>query len=261
MPALKWSFIINIPNNNYMKGLAKSFSSYDAYLYMDDYDDWGSLILFSSIHLNHLTNIDEVYEKAYKLKCLIDGFSYIIHEKKEEYCPIELGTLYDSDNNAITHYNRQLSNFSFDIDFTINKFTQIESYHELKTLITLAKQDKFILNLLYIASQGMGFTNMYRILDEIKTFLKDKGGIKSLNINEKKLNEFTHTANTFDSIGHEARHGTLSHSPPKNPMSIREAQDLISDVIRACLLIHYNIDLPIKPEIKLSIDDISSTDW
>ncbi len=75
--------------------------------------------------------------------------------------------------------------------------------------------------------------NLYMVLETVED---DFGGQESLlNTNlipKRELKLFKRTANSYRAIGSEARHGTKTYTPPRNPMSLKSAQELISKLLR-----------------------------
>lgn len=80
------------------------------------------------------------------------------------------------------------------------------------------------------------WVNLYRIYEIIK---RDTGGDRQIAeqgwATAARLNNFRHTANSPDSIGHEARHGVQTNEPPPTPMDISEAKTLIKHVAQKWL--------------------------
>lgn len=82
----------------------------------------------------------------------------------------------------------------------------------------------------------LDWVNLYRILDFVR---HANGGIKGIvaagYATRAELNRFTHTANSHEATGDDSRHGALNHEPPKNPMTLEEAQTLIRSVVKRWL--------------------------
>lgn len=49
------------------------------------------------------------------------------------------------------------------------------------------------------------------------------------------VKRFTHTANHPEASGDDGRHARSQQRPPRNPMSIEQARDLVSRLVRAWL--------------------------
>jgi len=81
---------------------------------------------------------------------------------------------------------------------------------------------------------------LYRVLDAIE---EDMGGEKALEsmLKERKwvdgseLKRFTHTANNYQAIGDLARHGRGDWQPPDNPMTLGDAEQQISTLLKSWL--------------------------
>ncbi len=50
-----------------------------------------------------------------------------------------------------------------------------------------------------------------------------------------KISQFTHTANSQSALGDDARHGVDRNDPPKEPMSLSEADALIRNLLQKWL--------------------------
>ncbi|RKR80078.1 hypothetical protein BDD43_0171 [Mucilaginibacter gracilis] len=236
-----WIFELLSPTSNYIHNLATSMPSTDILIAEDNYDDYSALqYIFGSIHLNHISDSTEAYNKALQLKLLVDGASFLVYEDKQAYRPIKLGRIREGDGYFFTVAD-QITPTRFDVDFSINPVVEKESQSTVAKLIQLARQNEFVLNILLILSQGMDFRNLYQALDECKSFLKGKRKIENIGIDNAKLNRFTHTANNFATIGLLSRHGTLAQQPPANPLSLSESQELITDLIRIILRDYFDL--------------------
>ena len=249
----KWTFEIKSPTGNYMRELSAIPDS-DIWI-AEEADDLSHWFSFSSVHLNQLNDPDKVYEHAMKLKMLVDGISFLIHENKNAYRPIELGNLYD-EHNKVTQFNQNIENHKFDFSF---KTTDVNEYYKsnpVSHLLHLAGDQTFVLNVLIMCSRGMDFTSLYQILDEVKNFLKGKINLDTLDIDQKELKRFTHTANNFEALGIDSRHGNLGHEAPKDPMALQDAQRLITHLLSIVVKNFYGIILPVVKDIKVDADDL-----
>jgi hypothetical protein len=249
----RWTFDINRPTGNYMRELSQMPDT-DIWI-SEQSNDLSHWFLFSSVHLNQIDKPTDVYERAFKFKLLIDGISYLIHENKNAYGQIVLGTLYD-ENNSVVNFNRDINNYKFDFTFQSDVSSEDYKRNQLSHLIHIASTDSYILNILLICSQGMDFNSLYQALDETKTFLKGKAKLDTLGVDAVQLNRFTHTANNFEALGIESRHGSLGHEPPKNPISLQEAQSLITHILSLVIERFYGITLPLIKEVRINADDL-----
>ena len=254
----KWSFIIRSGYTNYLRGWVKGSMSNDIFFYDEGSDEDANLTyFFSSSHLNHLTEADEVYQLGNQLKLLFDGISYLIYEDPKEYRPIRLGRIINNQTNETFDLDHLEIKNEFSLDFTINKTTSLISRNSLDQLLYLATKDQFILNLLLIFSNGKDFKSMYQALDEIRFLLKSKkSSLKNLGFSNAVIESFTHTANSFSILGKDARHGSQKGEPPRRPMPLVQAQNLILDIVRKVIYEYYKIDIPIQKSFKIDWDEV-----
>ena len=178
--SINWSFII-LDKNNYIKNLVTSLNYDDLYFYEDGDEGIDLTYYFSSIHLNHLTDPIQIYSKAQQLCSLLNGLDLIIQEDKAEHYPIVLDRLIDINNEKVIVFKKPANSNVFDVDFSINKSPIPKQKNYITKVFEIAKNDDFILNLLFIISDGMTFQTLYQSYDEIRTFLKSKKDIKALN--------------------------------------------------------------------------------
>lgn len=248
----RWRFDLTNSTNNYLREIANS-AGYDVTIYSEsnDYEEW---LNFTSFHLNELDDPNLIFERAYKLKLLVDGFSFIIHENKKAYSPIVLGNLYD-ENERVIVFDKFIRSRRFDFSYSADPKDEVYKSNALSHLIRLGAEESFVRNILLMCSTGMDFISLYRVLDEVKTYLKGKEKVENL-VDKTKLKSFTHTANNFQVLGIDARHGTQSDDPPKCPMTLIEAQNLISELIRKVSSKYLNVDLPFVKDYRISADDL-----
>ena len=94
-------------------------------------------------------------------------------------------------------------------------------------LLQLAEANKSIAKVLRLhsATDAMTWVGLYRIHDVIE---EDVGGQHKLETqgwcSAEDLRRFKHSANSVQVGGDSARHGTERQKPPKNPMTLSEAQ-------------------------------------
>ncbi|MDZ7694391.1 MAG: hypothetical protein U5K69_25255 [Balneolaceae bacterium] len=74
--------------------------------------------------------------------------------------------------------------------------------------------------------------DLYRIYEVIEEDIGSKEKIDDLGLASKtRIKLFKRTANSSQVLGSKARHGHRKHEPPKNPMSLEEAEALIKKLI------------------------------
>ena len=210
----------------------------------------------TSAHFDSIDDTKKVYLIASFIIRLLNGYSYFVFDNKKEVSEFYLGDLYDKYNKKIykESYSSPINYMEVD-QYLTNQFP-IEG-NETSQLINLGLKPGLIRNLLLISGDGMTYSNMYKILDEIKLFLKGNEKIENI-INAKELNRFTHTANNFETIGLDSRHGSTKNEKPKNPMGLTESQSLITLLVRLVIKKYFSISLPViedKTE-SFSVDDL-----
>jgi hypothetical protein len=79
--------------------------------------------------------------------------------------------------------------------------------------------------------------NLYKVYEIVKEDAGKKNKIDRIEqwIAKKKISQFTHTANSQSAIGDDARHGVDRNDPPKEPMSLYEADALIMTLLQKWL--------------------------
>lgn len=238
-----WAFEIDIVDN-YVIGLTETLTDAGFRIWCFHTNEQSSLYLFSSEYLSS-TSDDNVYVSARQLAKFIDGLSYLLFENKNNVNKLALTTAINVDTFSIVNVQRPNGIPAIvNIDFSVYNPVIREEENAIAHLLKLVAADVFIRDLLLVLSQGMDFKSMYQVHDQIKTFLIEKGeSLALLGFSKGVLERFTHTANNFDTIGTDARHGRLRQDPPKDPMSLKEAQELISTLVFAALERYYKVDL------------------
>jgi hypothetical protein len=80
------------------------------------------------------------------------------------------------------------------------------------------------------------WVNLYRIYEIVKRDLSgDNQIVRQGCATSNDLTKFRRTANSPDSIGHDARHGVQSGDPPPVPMESSEAKNLVKKVAQKWL--------------------------
>jgi hypothetical protein len=73
--------------------------------------------------------------------------------------------------------------------------------------------------------------NLYKVFEIIRS----RGGTSLGGVKSKDLSRFRHTANHEKAGGRDARHARLGTDPPKDPMSLPEADQLVRRLLEAWL--------------------------
>ncbi|EGK90502.1 hypothetical protein D0A34_13130 [Microcoleus vaginatus PCC 9802] len=105
---------------------------------------------------------------------------------------------------------------------------------EFESWRKLAEEDEIVKNVFrQITDFEHKWINLYKVYEIVN---KDAGKKKIEQwITKDKISQFTHTANSQSAIGDDARHGVDKHAPPKEPMSLYEADALIMALLQKWL--------------------------
>lgn len=101
-----------------------------------------------------------------------------------------------------------------------------------KGWLDLALSDPLVARAMtFRGSSDVGWVNLYRIYEVIEEDVGRRRILEEKWATGAELTAFTRTANSYDALGGEARHGFESTDPPPRPMTKAAAQELID-----CLL-------------------------
>lgn len=215
-----------------------------------DEDDKPSIYTFTSYHLNSFKSPDEIWSKGLFLLKLFKGAYTVVNDPRcGEYpaIPLAFDRLYNDDQNitpsemdeivprvAFSNYTRQRDSY----------LAAASNSSPVSRLIECSEKKVDIRNILLQVGHGIGWINLYSILDSIVHYSKKKiDEIKILaGYSTSDLKDFGHTVNNFGVLSHNARHGELGWTPPSDPMSLSDAQVMILKLARSYFNIVYNIN-------------------
>lgn len=111
----------------------------------------------------------------------------------------------------------------------------IDSPQPIARWLPVAERDAAVVKALRLYGAGVDdWASLYRILEVIE---EDAGGRKAMasycGIPDGTLKLLKHTANSPDAVGDGSRHGVQTSSAPPSPMSLTEAQALITTALLA----------------------------
>ncbi len=123
--------------------------------------------------------------------------------------------------------------------------------------LDLAFTNPFIKNILLHASRGWDLINLYKISDEIITFLKGNNDDILNYVTKSNSKAFGATSNNFDISGYEARHGSIgSNKTPKKVMTFSECSYYIRDLLQKVLEKYFNFKLLFFVDTPVNKDDL-----
>lgn len=104
--------------------------------------------------------------------------------------------------------------------------------HNVTAFIELSLKNEDVFNIVRQVAIGYDWRNLYCIWDTVSHYCGgSKRAIKELGLDETKIKAFTGTANNFEVLGLEARHGVMGWKIPKNIVNHEEAIDIINEVV------------------------------
>jgi hypothetical protein len=189
----------------------------------------------TSSHWESLTNESDVYWEATKPLQYISAVARI---KFTDFPLLKPDMIYEVDEEGKRHGRRALSatisvdSSSFSIQLEGGQ--DIIPILEFESWMKLAEEDEIVKNVFrQITEFEHNWINLYKVYEIVN---KDAGKKKIEQwITKDKISQFTHTANSQSAIGDDARHGVDKHTPPKEPMSLYEADALIMTLLQKWL--------------------------
>jgi hypothetical protein len=203
-----WAFEIDVADN-FIVGLTETLVDKGFRIWCFQHHEQ-PLYLFSSAYLAG-TSEEQVYAQARQLVRFIDGITYLLHENKEKVSKIKLTTVIDVDTFSVMNVVR---GSNVPLDFSVYKPGVIEDEDPIAHLLKLVPKDVFIRNLLLLLSQGMDLKRAMQAYEYVAAFLVAKGS-------------------GLD----------FSKGGPGEGMPLKEAQELVGDLIFAVLERYYGVYL------------------
>ncbi len=190
---------------------------------------------------NDIEEADKVREIALKIITLINGSAKL---RISGFRPIETGNVSYIDDRGNRH-NFVLLQGSISARSRLKATAivtkpngseveeEIEQSDQIRHTFALAESDPNVFDALRLyASNELNWVDLYKIYEIIKD---DVGGLKALFnkrfVLKKDLRNFSHTAQHPGAIGDAARHARVAAEIPENPMSLSEANLLISTMM------------------------------
>ena len=188
----------------------------------------------TSSHWESLTNTSDVLSEATKLLEYISAVAMISFPG---FPRLESDKIYEVDEEGKRHNRVELlvkilplqDSFSIQLEGgqDIIPILEFDSWRKL------AEEDEIVKDVFrQFREFDHNWINLYKIYEIVK---KDAGKKKIEQWTKNKISQFTHTANSQSAIGDDARHGVDRNDPPKEPMSLSEAQALIRNLLKQWL--------------------------
>jgi len=196
----------------------------------------GSYYLESS-EFDSLTYADEVRERSVALIKMINGAAKLYRDNFRGIS--EDGVIRIEDNGRRHHYIfaeavlTARSKLSTNVTVTTSDGTQVTVNQPsvIETWLGLAKKYKPVADVLHFSRENTWF-NLYKIFEVIRDDVRGEQIIvKNGWVSDKKLSQFTQTAQSREALGYYARHASKKYRSPTPPMSWAEAKSLIKGLI------------------------------
>ncbi|MCH3883410.1 hypothetical protein [Tenacibaculum aquimarinum] len=232
-----WVFDI-LPSGNYLS----SFNTIKNYNYSvgEDSDAMPLNFILSSKHFENKENPNDVYQIGMFIVQLFNGFNNIIYKDGNETYKVRLGRLYKNGDENREKINTPNINY-LEIDELLNFPDNNESYFE--GFLNQAFRPGLIKNILLHCKDSWNLTSMYKLSDEISSFLKEQDDNIMNYVNKNQFKLFGLTANNFSVSGLEARHGKSVNKEPKKSMTLDESSEFIRELINKILEKYFGIKL------------------
>lgn len=189
----------------------------------------------TSLELEKLNSVEEVKKKSIEIIELINGIASFLFSAKGKISSNSISNRNESGGIDCTVFaDTCFINISIppptiiieNHDGTISKASPLLSINQLllDARINVNKSKIFRL----IAKGNLDWAILYKLLEVIES---DIGDQLFAWVSKTKIKNFKHTCNSITALGDDSRHGKEVTTPPKNPMTLKESQDLINLII------------------------------
>jgi len=194
----------------------------------------------TSSHWESLTNTSDVYWEATKI---LQDISAVAMISFPGFPRLKPDTICEVDEEGKRH-NRVALSATINVGSSCSVSIELEGGQDIIPSLEfesgrkLAEEDEIVKNVFrQITDFDHNWINLYKVYEIVK---KDAGKQNNIDriqqwITKKKISQFTHTANSQSAIGDDARHGVDEKDPPKEPMSLSEADALIMTLLQKWL--------------------------
>lgn len=231
-----WTFEIH-PSGNFLSSFNRIPENYSI---GEDSNAMPLNFLLSSIHFDDKENPKEVYAIATIIVALINGYTKLINIDPKEHTSVWLGNLYKNGEKVQEKYKHEIDLLNIDVFF--NKKSKSNDF------INQAFNEGLIRNILLYSNADWNLVNMYKIKEEINTFLQQKEDNISNYVDAGDSSAFGATANNYSVSGLNSRHGKKSTNKKtkkesKRIMTIEESSIFIRDLIKKVMDKYFGFNL------------------
>jgi hypothetical protein len=227
---MKWLVLLDVKKSDF-DNLSNLLRSSDEFSLMAENGEY----YLTSSRWESLTNVSDVYLEATKPLQDISAFAMISFPGFPRLKP---DTICEVDEEGKRHNWVALSatinvGSSCSVSIKLEGGQDIIRNLEFESWMKLAEEDETVKNVFrQITDFDHNWINLFKVYEIVN---KDAGKKKIEQWTKDKISQFTHTANSQSAIGDDARHGVDKHAPPKEPMSLYEADALIMTLLQKWL--------------------------
>jgi len=227
---MKWLVLLEVKKSDF-DNLSNLLRSSDEFSLMAENGEY----YLTSSRWESLTNVSDVYLEATKPLQDISAFAMISFPGFPRLKP---DTICEVDEEGKRHNWVALSatinvGSSCSVSIKLEGGQDIIRNLEFESWMKLAEEDETVKNVFrQITDFDHNWINLFKVYEIVN---KDAGKKKIEQWTKDKISQFTHTANSQSAIGDDARHGVDKHAPPKEPMSLYEADALIMTLLQKWL--------------------------
>ena len=234
---MKWLVLLDVKKSDF-DNLSNLLRSSDEFSVITE----NSKYYLTSSRWESLTNVSDVYWEATKP---LQDISAVARIQFTDFPLLKPDMIYEVDEEGKRHGRSALS-ATINVGSSCSVSIQLEGGQdiirnlEFESWMKLAEEDEIVKNVFrQITDFEHNWINLYKVYEIVE---KNAGKIKKIHrieqwINKDKIRDFKHTANSQSAIGDDARHGVDNdkHAPPKEPMSLYEADALIMTLLQKWL--------------------------
>ena len=228
---MKWLVLLDVEKSDFDK-LSNLLRSSDEFSLIPE----NSKYYLTSSRWESLTNHSAVHSEATKPLQDISDFARIHFT---DFPLLKPDMIYEVDEEGKRHGRSALS-ATINVGSSCSVSIQLEGGQdiirnlEFESWRKLAEEDEIVKNVFrQITDFEHNWINLFKVYEIVN---KDAGKKKIEQwITKDKISQFTHTANSQSAIGDDARHGVDRNDPPKEPMSLYEADALIMTLLQKWL--------------------------
>lgn len=196
----------------------------------------GDSILLESIELESLAHSSDVYRVAKDIVTRINGAARL---QQRNFQNVTIGSVHEQKADGTKATNVFIEAATIEVRPVVFPATIIGGAPSepvaspASRFAKAAARDRDAQEALDLwAYEPHNWVNLYKVYEIIRA----RSGLGASGISTNELSRFTHTANHEKGGGRGARHARRGTDPPKDPMSEREADDLVGRLLEPWLL-------------------------